>query len=257
MFLIYGALLLGLYAFQKKLLFHPSKLPQDYQYQFKHEFDELFFDTPDEGRINALHFKNPAPYGIIVYYHGNAGHLARWGEIIQPILKFNYDIIIMNYRGFGKSTGPLSEANIHGDAQVLYDYAKKYIGERKVIVYGRSMGTGFATQIAANNPCDALILETPYYSVLNLSQSLYPFMPVKRLLKYPLRSDLFIEKVDCPVQIFHGTKDRVIPLQQAEKLNGLLIGNKNNFTILKGAGHSNIGSYDAYWKQLEKFLEEC
>jgi len=118
-----------LYFLQEKLIFHPSILAQDYQYEFRVNFEELFLNTSDNAIINALHFKIDKPKGVILYYHGNAGDLSRWGEVVQYFVEQQYDVLVMDYRTFGKSTGKLSEEALYSDAQFCYNYLLKTYDE--------------------------------------------------------------------------------------------------------------------------------
>ena len=157
----YLLLTAGLYFFQESFLFLPTQLEQDFEYSFENKFEEINLIN-HEVSLNGLHFKVENPKGVILYFHGNAGNLSRWGEIVQPLLRFNYDLIVMDYRSYGKNKGEFSEAAMYEDAQVFYDYAKNYFPESEIVLYGRSLGTTFATQMAAKNNPDQLILETPF-----------------------------------------------------------------------------------------------
>ena len=141
---LYLLLVVSLYFFQEALIFLPTHLEQDYRYEFNDEVKELNLKSGDI-TLYSLHFKVKNPKGIILYFHGNAGDLSRWGEVVQPLLKFNYDIIVMDYRGYGKSKGEFSEAGMHHDAQLFYEYAKGQFNENEIILYGRSLGSAFAT----------------------------------------------------------------------------------------------------------------
>jgi len=150
-----------LYFIQEKMIFLPTKLPQDYRYSFRHDFEEINLKTDDGFVLNSIHFKQLKPKGLILYFHGNAGDLSRWGNITSFFADKNYDVLVMDYRTYGKSTGKLSEDALHNDAQLFYEYALERYDESDIILYGRSLGTGIATKLAANNNPDRLILETP------------------------------------------------------------------------------------------------
>src|SRR5690554_8068797 len=108
----------------------PSELPQDYKYEFSYDFKELYLGSHDgKARLNALHFKVNSPKGIVVYYHGNAGQLADWGHVVQDFAESGYDVLVVDYRGYGKSTGKLSEKALYSDALLFYNYRSE---ERRV-----------------------------------------------------------------------------------------------------------------------------
>ena len=115
----------ALYFLQEKILFRPTVLNQTYVFKFSHPFEELFLKADDNAVINALHFKAEEPKGIILYFHGNKGSLKRWGEIAMFFAKEQYDVVIMDYRSYGKSTGELKEEYLYNDGQLFYNYVLK------------------------------------------------------------------------------------------------------------------------------------
>ncbi|MCL6266005.1 alpha/beta hydrolase [Flagellimonas myxillae] len=243
------------YTFQEKLIFLPTQLPQDYQYSFDQPFEELFLDTPDGSRLNALHFVLENPKGLILYFHGNAGDLSRWGQIASTFTELGYEVIVMDYRGYGKSTGERSEELLYEDAQRFYDLAKEKHPEEKIIVYGRSLGTGIASHLVSNNKPKKLVLETPYYSLLEVAQGRFPFLPVNYMLKYRLPSHKYLESVSAPIRIFHGTEDRIVPYASGEKLfKSIQQQDKIMYTIPNGQ-HNDLDQFEIYQNGIKKELE--
>ncbi len=252
--LIYGAICGAYYLLQEKLIFHPIKLPESYQFPFKTAFSEHNLIAPDNAKINMVWFKSVAPKGVILYCHGNADNIERWGKITERLVPLGYDVMIHDYRGFGKSTGNRSEETLFSDAQMVYDFAKTQYSENQIITYGRSLGTGIATYLAANNEPKTLILETPYFSMLDMSQRYSSLLPTEVLLRYQLRTDLNIVKVKCPITIFHGTKDEVVPYESGLKLKALLKNGDEFVTILNGM-HGDLEFTTEYQTSIAKLLE--
>ncbi|MDD7888189.1 alpha/beta hydrolase [Flavivirga sp. 57AJ16] len=242
-----------LYFMQEKMLFHPTVLSQDFKFEFSYPFEELFFKTDDHAVINAVHFKTENPKGVVLYFHGNAGDLSRWGIITGFFVEKQYDVLVMDYRTFGKSTGKLSEAALYNDSEYCYNYLKKYYSESDITVYGRSLGTGIATYVASKNNPKQLILETPYYSITDVAKSKFPIFPVKYLLKYKLPSYRFITKINCPISIFHGTNDQVVPYKSAKELFEVAP-TQTVFTTIKGGNHGNLSTYEAFLKGMNRVL---
>jgi hypothetical protein len=244
-----------LYSFQEKLIFLPTKLAEDHVYTFNADFDEIFLDTTDGARLNALHFYTDNPKGLILYFHGNAGDLSRWGEIVLPFVDLGYEVLVMDYRNYGKSTGELSEDALYQDAQLFYAYAMEKYPEEQLLIYGRSLGTGIASQLSSKNQPQKLILETPFYSLLDVAQERFPFLPVSYLLRYRIPSHEFLKKVDCPIRIFHGTTDNVVPYASGEKLyDSISNGNKKMYTIPNG-NHNNLSDFEIYWNGIKMELD--
>ena len=120
--------------FQEKVVFLPVALPLEHEFKFETAFEEYLWETPFEGKINGLHFKIENPKGVILYFHGNADNLHRWGKIAAEFTHFGYDILVMDYRGYGKSSGPRNEDFLYSDAQYFYDFAKENYGEENTVV---------------------------------------------------------------------------------------------------------------------------
>lgn len=245
----------SLYFIQEKILFRPTVLAQDHVYQFNEPFEEVFLKVDDGAVINAIHFKTENPKGVILYFHGNAGDLSRWGLIAEYFVKQQYDVFIMDYRTYGKSTGKLNEAVLYTDAQLCYDHILKQYKESDIILYGRSLGTGIATNIAAKNNPKQLVLESPYYSMADVAQHMFPIFPVKYLLKYKIPTFEFIKNVNCPITIFHGTDDGVVPFASGKKLFDELQEKQAEFIQVDGCGHNNLIDFDGYCNGIENILK--
>lgn len=245
----------SLYLLQEKILFLPTTLVQDYNYEFRYPFEELFFETAEDVTINAIHFKAENPKGVILYFHGNAGDLSRWGIIGEHFVSLNYDVLIMDYRTYGKSKGKLSEQGFYDDASYCYSYLLQQYNEDDIILYGRSLGTGIATYLASKNEPKQLILETPYYSILDVAKHRFPIFPVKGLLKYEFPSNTFITSVKCPITMFHGTADSVIPYRSAQKLNDISPKEFTNFITIEGGKHNNLISFGKYKEGIISILK--
>lgn len=245
---------LVVYFFQEKIIFLPSVLEQDYTFQFKQPFEEVFLETEPHVVIHALHFKVDKPKGVILYFHGNAGDLSRWGTVAENFVTLNYDVFIIDYRTYGKSKGPINEAAFYHDAQYCYNYLKKHYLESEITIYGRSLGTGLATYLASQNKPKQIILETPYYSLTDVAKNRFPIFPVQKLMHYTFPSFQFIQNVRCPVLILHGTDDDVVPIQSAQKLYVLASKPNATFITIKGGNHNNLIEYDAYHNAIKKQL---
>ena len=243
--------------FQEKILFRNTKIDINYQYQFKGKFEEMWFHPEAQADLNALYFKTDSlkRKGLILYFHGNADDLRRWGKYAEDFTRNGYDILMMDYRQFGKSTGVLSEKAFHTDARYIYEWAKKRFPENEIIIYGRSLGTGIATRLASETNPKMLLLETPYFSLVDVGMSYLPIIPFDFLLRYKLRTDLYIKQVRCSIHLFHGTKDEVVPYKSSLKLVALL--NKKPSEILitiPNGKHKNLGEFQEYHEALDSLL---
>ncbi|WP_439152195.1 alpha/beta hydrolase [Winogradskyella sp.] len=244
----------ALYLFQEKLLFLPTSLEQDFVYEFDHDFEELFLVTEDDVVINALHFKAENPIGVILYFNGNAGDLSQWGKITEKFVDLKYDVFVMDYRTYGKSTDEIGEIALYNDAQYCYNYLLNQYSENQITLYGRSLGTGLASYLAVNNNPLQLILETPYYSIVDVAKKRFPIFPVKQVLKYQFPNYEYLPMVNCPITILHGTKDSVVPYSSSVKLSELNLDNLEFVTIDNGE-HNNLSEFKDYQNAIGKVLK--
>jgi len=243
-----------LYFFQEKMLFLPEVLPLTYQFEFDTPFEEVFLETEDGERLNALHFKNEKPDGVILYFHGNAGSLKRWGQLVQPLVKKNYDVLVMDYRGYGKSSGSFDKNLLLDDAKNWYSYINTHFKESEITVYGRSLGTGFASYVASRYSPKQLILETPYSSISDVASSRFPIYPTNLLVRFQFEPIVYLEKPDFPVTIFHGTADGIVPYRYGRKLfSSMDTEQKQLITIPKGK-HNNLIQFEQYHRGIDSTL---
>ncbi|WP_310991815.1 alpha/beta hydrolase [Aequorivita marina] len=244
----------ALYFLQEKMIFMPEPLPQDYTYSFPGNFEEINLNTSDGAKLNALHFKVENPKGVVLYFHGNAGELASWGVVVQKFVNRNYDVLVMDYRTYGKSTGKLSEKALYADAQLFYDFLMNDYNENDIVVYGRSLGTTFATYVASENHPRQLILEAPFYSLDEVASQRFPFLPVNWFLKYHFPTYQYLPEVMSPILIFHGTDDYVVSYENSQKLSALETKAKINFMSIPGGSHNNLVDTESYSKALDSIL---
>lgn len=243
---------IGIYSLQEKLIFFPNKLPISYKYSFAHAFEERNFNVDERVNINALHFKAPDSKGVVFYSHGNAGCLRDWGGLADIFINYNYDLLIYDYRGFGKSNGTISESNLYHDASFIYEQMLNEYEENMIIVYGRSIGTGIATKIASEYNPGQLVLESPYYNLPDLAKKIFPFIP-SFLLRYKFRTDQMIEFVVCPITLIHGTLDEVIYFESSLKLEKLLKEN-DKLIAIKDGHHNDLSDFKSYHDALANIL---
>ncbi|MBW8050676.1 MAG: alpha/beta hydrolase [Cytophagales bacterium] len=250
---IFISINLLVYFFQELLIFYPEKLEHDYKFSFENEFEELNWEI-NGCNINALHFKAADPRGVILYFHGNAGSLRGWGEVSKLFTDAGYDILMPDYRGYGKSDGKINNQQVLlDDADYAYRYLTRLYDEEKIILYGRSLGCGIATYIAQNKKINKLVLESPYYTFKDLVHHYYPIIP-GFLIKYKLKINDWIKNVRCPVYLFHGTNDNVVPYKQSVRLKEKN-SNITELVTVKGGGHNDLEDFGLYRQKMMEILE--
>lgn len=242
------------YLVQEKLIFKPEKLSADFEFKYDAPFEELSFDIEPGVRISGLHFKVESPKGLILYFHGNTRSIKGWAKYARDFYRYGYDVVLVDYRGFGKSTGKRSEREMLNDMQFVYDRLADQYAEDHILVYGRSMGSGFATKLAADNQPRYLILDAPYYSFRKVAERFTPFLPHRFILRFHLRTDRWIKRVTCHTYIIHGTRDWLIPISHSEKLRKF---NPHRITLIRieGGGHNNLPSFPEYHNFIRDILK--
>jgi len=251
---IYVAISVLLFYLQDYFLFKPEKLPSDFEFYYENQnIEEYNVETRDGAVINGLHFKIENPKGVVLYLKGNSKSIKGWGKFAVDFTRNGYDVIMMDYRGFGKSLGKRSQKALKRDSQMIYNKIREHVAEKHIIVYGRSLGSGLATKIASVNHPRMLILDAPYYSLTKVAARYAPFMPLSWLIKYPLPTYKWIKYVQCPIHIIHGTNDRLIPFKTSVKLSKINAKRTRLYSIIDG-GHKNLNNFESYHTMLSEIL---
>ena len=254
--LICGTLFMGiLYTFQEKMIFLPEKIEANYSYNFPFDFEEINLTTEDNETINALHIKAENPKGIVLFFHGNKGNLIRWGEITSYFTQYQYDVFVMDYRGYGKSTGAFNESAMYKDALLSYNYVQQQFNESQIVVYGRSLGTTFAAKVGAMFRPKHIVLEAPFYSLQKAANHRYKMVP-NFMMKFKFRTNQLAPEIKSSVTIFHGTDDKVTAYKDSQQLFALLTTPNKKLVLLEKGSHHNVRDFQEYTKVLKAILNE-
>ena len=254
---------------EKGFIFHPersndSATPDVYGI----EYDDVIFRTGDGLNLNGWFVpgKKPSPDAdlhTLLWFHGNAGNINRRLDNLKMIYeKVPVNVFIIDYRQYGRSEGKVSEQGTYIDARaaLAYLHSRKEINREKIIFFGRSLGSAVAVELALNEKCCALILETPFTSILEMGKKLYPFLPLSLLLKTKYDSLAKIGNIKVPILVMHGDKDDLVPFEHGKRLYDMANEPKEFYTI-PGAGHNDthIVGGDEYFDVISNFVNklEC
>jgi len=219
--LLYYLIIIGIvYISQRWIIYHPDKstaTPLDYA---SHDYEAFEIIAKDGIKLKSwFHAPKDKNAPVIIFFHGNADLAARFGTKFIPFFNKGYGVLLVELRGFGSNKGKISETLLIDDANMLLQQLNKDgYNSKNIIVYGHSLGTGIATALASNNKTKALILESPFYSLLSRAKETYWFLPVKYMLKDTFRNDLRIKNVSSPIIIIHGNADKIISVEHSKKL---------------------------------------
>ncbi len=247
----YAVLLAWVYLRQERLLFQPEPLAAAHEFVLP-DVREVRIEV-DGATLSALHLKLPQPRGVVFFLHGNSGNLATWFTNSDFYRQANYDLFMVDYRGYGKSSGRIeSEAQLRADVRAAWDsVAPQYAGKRKVI-YGRSLGTGLASGLAAQVQSDLTILVSPYCSMGELMHMYYPLLP-KAVLRYPLATCDDVGRIHGRLLLVHGEGDALIPISQSERV--LSFAPRATLLRIPGAAHNDVHQFSTYTDALLETLK--
>jgi alpha-beta hydrolase superfamily lysophospholipase len=259
--IVYGILiflgvgLLFFYLFQERLIFlNGKKIPKDFIYNFPQAFQEINLKTKDRETINALHFTLNQSKGVVLFFHGNKGNLQRWGHIAPYLLDYGYEVFIMDYRSYGKSTGEFNEQKMYEDAVLAYDYLKNQYSDEQIVVYGRSLGAAFASEVGVQRNPKHIVLEAPFYNLKRATQFYFALSPYF-LLKYQFKNNEKVGKIQSPITFFHGDEDRTTSFDQSKELFSLVTSSEKEFVPIPNATHHNVKDFEVYQQKMRKILD--
>ena len=216
---IYLIVLIFLFFFQRNLMYHPDE--NNYSGDnLEVNIEKVTIKTTDN--INLLgwfHNKNLKSYKTIVYFHGNAGTLENRIHKLNHFKDMDVNFLIIAWRGFSGNKGKPSEEGLYTDGASAINWLKeKGLKEKDIIIYGESLGTGIAVEIAQNKNFAGIILESPFTSMVEAAKTKYPYLPVRLLLKDKYESDKKIKNIISPILIMHGKVDQIVPFYMGKKM---------------------------------------
>ena len=245
--LIYILILLSIYIFQRNLLYHPSE-NNYYGDKITVSVEKIKIKTKDNIDLIAwYHKKNLNEYKTILFLHGNAGSLENRIHKINHFKDININFLIVAWRGFSGNKGKPTEDGLYEDARSSVRWLKtKGVDEKNLIIYGESLGTGIATEIAQNKNFAGVILESPFTSMIDAAKNKYPFLPVRFLLKDKYESDKKIKNIKSPILVMHGKIDNIVPFYMGKKI----------YELANNPKYSYFSEYDDHMMEYnEKLLK--
>jgi hypothetical protein len=241
-----------MWASQEKLLFAPAVQPADHRLSVEDDVREVILVVPG-AKLSALHMRLPNPRGVVFYLHGNTGNVERWFAEADLFRRANFDLFMLDYRGYGKSTGHIEgEAQLQSDVLAAWQsIAPLYTNKRRVVL-GRSLGSALAAQLATAIEPDLTVLVSPYTSLEALVTERYAWVP-SFALRYPLHTDKAVRQMRTPLLILHGERDTFIAPEHGRLLATLT--SDARFVLVPQAGHGDIVDTAGYRNALRVQLE--
>jgi fermentation-respiration switch protein FrsA (DUF1100 family) len=216
---IYASVLILLFIFQRSLMYHP----QENNYfgdKLEVEIEKVKIKTSDDiDLLGWFHKKDLKKFKTIVYFHGNAGNLENRIYKLNHFKDMDVNFLIIAWRGFSGNSGKPTEKGLYNDAKRAIIWLKKLgLTEKDIVIYGESLGTGVATEIAQNSNFAGLVLETPFTSMIDAAKNFYPYIPVSLLLKDKYDNQNKIKNINIPVLVMHGEVDQIVPFWMGKRI---------------------------------------
>jgi fermentation-respiration switch protein FrsA (DUF1100 family) len=237
----YAGVIIVLMALENSLVYHPTPASLDWQPAPDAQVQDVELRTADGTRIHAWWLPREGARGAVLYCHGNAGNLSHRGGAVVGLNKvLQESVLIFDYPGYGRSAGKPSEAGCYAAADAAYDWLvdKQHIAPRDIILYGGSLGGGVAVDLASRKPHRALLLLKTFTSMPDVGQKLYPWLPVRWLMRNRFNSREKIARCRQPVFIANGTADRLVPYALGQRLFAAA-NEPKQFYCLEGADHND------------------
>lgn len=251
---LYALVAVAAFVFQRRLTYFPDPqriAPASFNLP---GVEERVIATPDGEELVAW-FAPAAPgRPTVLYFHGNAGNLGNRSERVRRFLARGWGVMFLSYRGYSGSTGRPSEAANVADAKLAYEALRKTgVAPEDIIIYGESLGSGVAVQVAAEKPIGGLVLDAPYTSIVDVAAVSYPYLPVRPFIFDRYETMRFLPQVTAPLLVMHGEDDRVIPVEMGKAVYAAANAPKEIATF-PHAGHSDhhlYGSYDELFRWVD------
>jgi len=242
---IYVSVLVLLFIFQRNLMYHPDE-NNYFGDKLEVNIEKVKIKTSDNiDLLGWFHKKDLKRLKTIVYFHGNAGKLENRIHKLNHFKDMDVNFLIIAWRGFSGNEGKPSEEGLYIDGNSAIMWLKNLgLSEEDIIIYGESLGTGIATEIAQNNNFAGLVLETPFTSMIEAAKNFYPYIPVSLILKDKYKNNLKIKNVNIPVLVMHGETDQIVPFWMGEKI----------YEIANQPKYSYFTKYDDHMMEFDENL---
>ena len=215
--IVYISVVVFLFFYQRKLLYHPSENNYLDETQLNHTIEKTFIQSNE--KLVSWYFKKNPKFKTILFFHGNAGKLDNRVYKLNELSKLELNYLIVAYRGFSGNAGKPTESGLYEDANFAKIWLNKNgVRDKDIIIYGESLGTAVAIDLASRYNFSGIILESPFTSMLDLAQKYYPIFPVKLILKDRYESRKKLNDIKSPVLVMHGKKDKIVPFYMGEQI---------------------------------------
>ena len=258
--LVIGYLLLiaYVYARQGAMLYFPAKEIEATPYNIGLDYQDVTLRTKDGVEISAWYIPADNARGFILFCHGNAGNISHRLDSIKIFHRLGLGVLIFDYRGYGKSKGSPDEEGTYSDAEAAWDYLVNILRVKpeKIVLFGRSLGSAVAVELALRRQAGAIIMESAFTSVPDLGKKFFPLLPVSLISRYHYESISKVERVEMPKLFIHSPDDEIVPYEQGARLFERARDPKEYLKITGGHNEGFLLSGKIYVDGLDAFISE-
>lgn len=261
--LVFTVFYLGLMGilevFQSHFIYFPQRAISETPHRRDLSYEAINFKAADGVNLSGWFIPAERPRGTILFCHGNAGNISHRLESIQIFHRLKLSTFIFDYRGYGESEGKPTEQGTYLDAEAAWRYLveKRRVEPTDIIIFGRSLGGTVAAWLAQDHVPKALIMESTFTSVGEMARELYPYLPVKQLLRFDYNALDYLRKVNCPVLIVHSRDDEMVPFNHGRALFEVANEPKEFLEIIGSHNEGFLTSGRRYEEGLDSFISKC
>ena len=247
-----------MYTLQDRFIYYPHKSLSLTPADIELPYEDIFLTTADGLKIHGWYIKHPEPLATLLFLHGNAGNISHRLDSLQIFHQLGLSVLIIDYRGYGRSQGHPSEQGTYLDAQAAWDYllSRQHTAAQNIIIFGRSLGAAVAVQLAEQQPAGALIIESAFTSMVEMGKRYYPYLPVQWLARIRYPSIERIGNISCPLLVIHSPDDEIIPFELGEQLFASARRPKSFLKISGGHNDGFLLTGETYINGIRSFLNE-
>ena len=242
------------YANQERLLFKPVVIPTEAALKINQPHLEISIPINTEDTLHLTRFTTlSTAKGAVLYFHGNRQNVEWYARFAKIFTESGYEVFMMDYPGYGKSRGEITESKMYEWSQVVYSIARKSFTPSQLIIYCKSLGSGVAAQLAAKRDCRYLIAETPYYDLPSVLSHYAPIYPFQLLMHFQFPTHNYLQQVTAPILLLHGTADGVVAYNNSIRLSNKFKKGDQLITIQKGS-HNDLYNFPITISAIKKVL---
>ncbi|MBI4678371.1 MAG: alpha/beta hydrolase [Elusimicrobia bacterium] len=251
-----GALWLGLRWFERANIYFPSRTLDMDPASAGLKFEEVRAETADGVAVHGWFVSDRPESPVLLFSHGNGGNISMRLDKLMIFRRAGASVLLYDYRGYGKSTGRPSEAGTYADADAVYDWLTRTKGTppERIVFYGESLGAAVALDSALRHPCAGLIMDSPFTSVVEMGRRLFPFLPVRWMVRFRYDNLSKIARLDVPVLVMHSPQDDIVPFDMGRTLFDAAPQPKTFFEMKGGHNDGFLESGAAYGDAVRSFL---